>query len=329
MRNRRRSLFAAAALLTTLAAGCGSDAEEPEPAPSPTGDASPGPTTPPAPPEAAYDVCRLIDEELLASVTPEGDEPRTVLGYGTEYMANCSIDGRTRFEFGVQVVPGFGEMPPETESTTIVPDLGDVSVLDENPPGLSATLWTQRGDRLFQVRNESLSDPDGVNDTDTMIELMRVLLDVDEARLAEIATIELGPRCPAADAPEVVAVAGTVLSARGGHTYDNGVDECQYFGEGGTRVVLDHTAQEGAADDFVTADTSLGDEDFSMEGADRAVLSPEEISLSWATGPDLAWMVGATALVGTPDYEAERTAEPEALVALGQLYASLNPDAGD
>lgn len=318
MRRLTPALAAMALVVSVSACSDGGDVVEPEPTP----------TTSEEPPAEA-DVCSLLDPTLLQEVTPAGDTPRTVLGYGSEYLASCSVDGNVSFEFGVQIGPeAYQQLPDTSDTVTEVPDLGDRSVLDENPPGLSATLFTERDGVQFRIRNETLSNPDGI-DTDTMVEVMRSLLEnADAATVEGIERVALGSACPAADAPEITTLTGPVVTARGGFAVGDGVSDCQYLGEGGTRVSLSFLAQAGAEEDFVQADPDAGIEETTLDGAESAVLaSGSGVNLTWATSPDLVWFLDASPLVGSPDYDGDTTPALEEVTALAQAYMALEPEA--
>ena len=311
--------------LVLLAAGCTSE-DEPQADVGPDESSSSPSETPD--PGSAVDVCGLIDEQLLEDLVVDGATPREVLGYGSEQFVMCSVNSFVEFQFGFQVAPGGDDMPEESSSVTPVEGLGDASVLVQNND-YAATLWTEQDGLLFTVRNDTLGNDDAIPLEQNEAVMRELIAAVTPEIVDQVPAVDLGEHCPPAGDPAVVAVLGTVVTARGGHMYDGSPGDCQYLGEGGTRANLEYVSQEGAAADFVIVDDE--DEAVDMEGAELAVVdrvAPGAVHLSWATTPDLAWLIDVTPLGGFPDYENDSgRATVETVTALGETYMAVNPKA--
>ena len=320
----RFSISLGLSALVLLAAGCTSE-DEPEADAGPDDSSSPSEAPDP---EAVVDVCGLIDEQLLESLVVDDATPREVLGYGSEQFVMCSVNSFVEFQFGFQRVPGGDGLPEESSSVTPVEGLGDASVL-EQPNPYAATLWTEQDGLMFMVRNDTLGNDDAIPLEQNEAVMRELIAAVTPEIVEQVPAVELGEHCPPADDPAVAAVLGTVVTARGGQMYDGSPGDCQYLGEGGTRANLGYVSQEGAAADFVVLDDQ--GEKVDMEGADLAVFdtySPGSVHLSWATTPDLAWLIDITPLGGFPDYENDSgRATVEAVMALGETYVAVNPEA--
>jgi hypothetical protein len=327
----RLSISLGLSALALLAAGCTSE-DEPQDDVGPD-DSSSSPSGSPSEsetpePESAVNVCGLIDEQLLERVSLGDATPREVLGYGSEQFVMCSVNSFVQFQFGFQIAPGGDGMPEKSSSVTTVEGLGDASVLVQDNP-YAATLWTEQDGLLFMVRNDTLGNDDSIPVEQNEAVMRELIAAVAPEIVEQVPAIDLGERCPPADDPAVVAVLGTVVTARGGNVYDGDPGDCQYLGEGGTRANLGYVSQEGAAADFVIVDDE--GEKVDMEGAELAVadsFAPGAVKLSWATTPDLAWLIDVTPLGGFPDYENDSgRATVEAVMALGEAYMSVNPEA--
>jgi hypothetical protein len=309
-------------------AACSSGGDKPAPPPSTTsGGATGSSTTDGTAPTAtasatATKVCDLVPKALLHKVL---SDPVENLGYGSENYAVCGTLGTVTFEFGYRIVAGGEGVPPADQYTRPAREFGDRAMLHQDAH--SATLWVQRDDVTFQVRNDVPGDGSGLVSLDTTKQVMTALITTATPQVvAATEHIALPATCPPADSAVVTAVAGTITAARGNRS--GGDAECHYLGSGGTRIDLDRLTQAGAERDFVTAHASdPGTKKVSLAGAHEAYVStsdPSATSVYWSTDADTAWSLDASALTEFSDYQHHvRRGGPAAAEQLATAFTRL------
>lgn len=302
------------ATVAALGACSGGGSDEPKP----TQSASTPSQTQAADP---LDPCALVPDAVLDSVNIHDREPAVGLMLGNEEFVSCQLDDTETFTWGYRAVrlsdQPLSERLPSSEKTS---GIGDESYTQSDPQGYQLWIVARFGEHEILVRNSSLGNTDPANvvsaeDTTALAKAFGKAL--PDGLEKDVDPVNLTDACPATDSPEVTAVIGDVVLARGPDPRGADDVQCHYLGKGGTRLLLEKSTLSNAKE-LYDARSDRAD-DIDVKGADQASIDTSSGALlSWIIG-DALYTLDATALTRLPDYESDRTIGKKDAVALAEV----------